>query len=230
MINFFRSISLAYAITLNPVLTGLRQAESLVETTTIKQIIENKMCDIVQLKLSPKSKFDSSTEDNLSLICGPNNLTKKNTFLSLEFKNNRLININIVIPLNEASLNNLIEDNTEWIKKSTNSVLQRDDKKVTIFNSPLGNLSYLKSRKIIFENISFKDLDILIQNLLTKKALPFTEKNRNFFFKGGGTNVVWQWFDLKSSTKGFVTYSNDLNLKMAIITIETKVFNQDTFL
>ena len=230
MINFFRGISLAYAITLNPVLTGLHQAESLVETTTIKQIIENKMCDVVQIKLSPKPKTDNSTEDTLTLICPPNHITKKNTFLNLEFKNNKLININVVIPLNEDSISNLIESNSDWIKKSTTSTLQRDDKKTTMFNSPISSIIYLKSKNIVCTKISFKDLDILILNLLTKKILPFTEKNRHLFFQEDANNVVWQWFDLKSSTKGFVTYNNDKHLKLAIISIETKIFNQDNFL
>ena len=108
MINFLKLIPLAYAVSVNPLLNGLTIAHNLEPITTIKQIIENKVCEISQIKLSPRSSFDNSISDNLTMICPQNQLTKTNTFLNLEFKNEKLENINLIIPLNETSLNRLI--------------------------------------------------------------------------------------------------------------------------
>lgn len=232
MLRFIISLTLsfAYSLSLNPILNGIPRIVLLNEQTTIKNLIADKICDIVQIKLASTPNKEQFTEDTVTLICPQNTISQKNTFLNLEFRNEKLLNINLLIPLNNNSLNSFIETNPDWISKNIKDALVRDKLKTTIYNSSKASVDYLLKSQIVNGNLNFKKLDEFLLRSIIKKSLPFVEKGRKRFFDGQTTNSVWQWFDPKSSTKGSVSYNNELDSKLVIITIETKIFDQESFL
>ena len=134
----------SYAASVNPILSEISQSKYFNTETTINQIINSKICDIVQIKLSSVPLISISAEDSMTLLCSSNGITKKNTFLNLEFRNDRLNMINLIIPMNKKTLETLIEKNTDWISQPFPFKIKRDRKLYTIYNSSFANLNYLE--------------------------------------------------------------------------------------
>ena len=223
-------IHCAFATIPNAVFNQIPQYQYLNRETTIEKLISQKICTIVQIKLSSNPIVSLTTEDNATLVCAPNSITHQETFLNLEFKNDKLTMINLIIPLNKETLKVLIETSPDWIKKTLPDKIVRDKKHYTIFNSKNSSVNFLEQHRIVSDQLTFKKIDEYLLGRLTKKSLPFIEKNRKSFFENKNATVVWQWFDLPSLSKGTVTYNNESTAKMAIISIETKFFDQDSFL
>jgi hypothetical protein len=224
------SLNYALAMMVNPILSNIPAAANFSSSTTLSQIMQNKSLEVIQLKLSPESNRPSGNTSTLTVLCKEN--SQKNIFLNLEFKNDKLDVVNVVYPLSENSINNLIDTNKDGqeITKDFGEKIERDLKHFTLYNAKNANVNYLKTKHLVLASADFKGLDHFLLERLSKKSLPFTEKGRQDFFSGHSQNVVWQWFDMKSLTKGFVSYNAEENLDFAIVSIETKTFNQDSFL